>query len=103
MTARHGANQAFCFLTMLLLLGMTGLEAPELLSLTDDTSNDAEISECAWGSAFPTSPEVSAVPDEAVRNFALSGSLTAPLFGPYFSAPQKSAQDTLHLMALQRK
>jgi hypothetical protein len=103
MTARHGANRAFCFLTLLLLLGMTGLEAPELLSLTDDTSNDPEVSECVWGNAFQISPEISAVPDEGVRNFALSGSLPPPLFGPYFSPPQKSVQDTLHLIALQRK
>jgi hypothetical protein len=103
MNARHGVNRAFCFLTLLLLLGMMGLEVPELLSLTDDTSNDPEISECVRGNASQTSPEISAVPDEAVRYFALPGSCLPPLFGSYFSPPQKSAQDILHLIALQRE
>jgi hypothetical protein len=99
----HSLNRILRFLVILFVLGIAGLEMPELLSLTNDTSNDPEAAECVQRDAFSISSEGNTTPGEAVQNSTSSRSWPTSLFGLYFCRPQKSAQDTLRLIAVQRE
>jgi hypothetical protein len=102
--ARLGKRR-FYLLVFLLVLGVAGIEVPELFSLADDVSNDAELVEylhknvpgpcCCRSTREARSPES--------RRLLSPGNLESFPSHLRFASSAKSGQDILHLLTLQRK
>ena len=94
------AKRSFCALIFLLAVGLAGIEAPELATLTDDVSNDSVV-------VLPLEEVLARLgADHSARADSLT--FERPVFLPlegYQSAPRvpRAGRDLLHLLTVQRK
>jgi hypothetical protein len=99
-------KQAFCLLAGVLTLTVMMLEAPELLALTNDVSNDAARIEVSLNDVLrsvPVIPRTPAVPParRAKTFVATPGFKISPLLPPL--APVKAGPALLRLLVLLRE
>ena len=100
--ARHG----FCFVVLLLTLGVAAREFPESLSLVDDVSNDGELIACELepvpGLGFAASIS-STKQRRIVGERSIGHNLTCSTSASGLAPPTCVGPDLLYRLHLQRK
>lgn len=98
------AKRSWKVLILLVALAMAGLELPELFSLNDDVSNDAELLEWSHRDAGVSYRDASkeSLKSKDHRCVSVENS-QAFSFTLAFVPSVKSGQDLLHFLSLQRK
>jgi hypothetical protein len=92
-------------LVFCLSLSIATAEVPELLSLTDDTSNDVEYLAYLSNRVYQLSPRLTPLRFETLdgKFSPVEYAESFPLHHLATECPTRAAQDVLHLLSIQRK